>query len=122
MGAGGERRFQHDVGALFEQLVEPLDHHPPGGEIAGRTRAGERPRHLVRIDELERLRALSEEGVDEGGLAGAVRTGEEDEGLQISLAASASICSASLDSASAFSLSSSRRAQRTSAMAFNCAL
>ncbi len=37
-------------------------------------------RHLVRIDELESLRALAQEAVDEGGLPGAVRPGEADEG------------------------------------------
>ena len=34
----------------------------------------------VRIDELERLRALAQEAVDEGGLPGPIRPGEEDEG------------------------------------------
>ena len=33
----------------------------------------------VRIDELERLRALAQEAVDEGGLPGPVGSGEEDE-------------------------------------------
>jgi len=37
-------------------------------------------RHLVWIDEPERLRALAQEAVDEGGLPGPVRPGEEDEG------------------------------------------
>jgi hypothetical protein len=36
--------------------------------------------HVVRIDEPKRLRALAQEAVDEGGLPGPVRPGEEDEG------------------------------------------
>jgi len=35
---------------------------------------------LVRVHEPERLRPLAQEAVDEGGLPGPVRTGEEDEG------------------------------------------
>ncbi len=38
------------------------------------------PRNLVRIDEPERLRPLAQDPVEEGGLAGAVGSGEEDEG------------------------------------------
>ena len=34
----------------------------------------------IRVHELERLGPLTQEAVDEGGLAGTVRTGEEDEG------------------------------------------
>jgi len=34
----------------------------------------------VRVDELKRLGPFSQEAVDEGGLPGAVRPGEEDEG------------------------------------------
>ena len=34
----------------------------------------------VRVHEPKRLRPLTQEAVDEGGLAGTVRTGEEDEG------------------------------------------
>lgn len=34
----------------------------------------------VRVHEPKRLRPLTQEAVDEGGLAGAVRPGEEDEG------------------------------------------
>lgn len=34
----------------------------------------------MRVHEPKRLRPLTQEAVDEGGLAGAVRPGEEDEG------------------------------------------
>lgn len=34
----------------------------------------------VRVDELKRLGPFAQEAVDEGGLPGTVRTGEEDEG------------------------------------------
>jgi len=51
-----------------------------GGQIAGRTRSRQGPRHLVRVDERERRRPLAQELVEEGGLPGAVGAGEEDEG------------------------------------------
>ncbi len=78
VGARGQRRFQHDVGAGGDQFVQPRQHQPPGRQITpGPDQA---PRHLVRIDEPKRLRPLPQELVDEGGLPGAVRLGEEDEG------------------------------------------
>ena len=39
----------------------------------------------VRVHEPNRLRPLTQEAVDERGLAGAVRTGEEDEEAEVSL-------------------------------------
>ena len=80
MGAGGQGRLQHEVRPVRHQIVQPLQHHPPGGQIAGRTCSGQTTRHLVGIDELERLRAFAQEAVDEGGLSGPVGSGEEDEG------------------------------------------
>ena len=51
-----------------------------GGQIASRALVRQPARHLVRVHEPERLRALAQEAVDEGGLPGAVQAGEENEG------------------------------------------
>ena len=77
VGAGGQGGLQHEVRPLGRQFVEPLQHPPPGRQIARPARARQAARHVVRIDEPERLRALAQEAVDEGGLPSSVRTGEE---------------------------------------------
>ena len=55
---------------------------PPRGEGEKKCGAGAREiaRHLVRIDEDEGRCPLLQQAVDEGGLSGPVRSGEEDEG------------------------------------------
>lgn len=72
-----------------DQFVQMLQHPTPRRQIARSACADQveeerealrRRRHLVRIDELERLGPLAQKPVDEGGLPGPVRTGEEDEG------------------------------------------
>jgi len=49
-------------------------------DAACRRMTKEGTRCVVRIEELKRLGPFPQEAVDEGGLSGAVRSGEEDEG------------------------------------------
>ena len=80
MRARRQSGFKNHVRPGARQPVQPCQHQPPGGQITRPAVAGQSARDFIGIDELKRLRALAQEAVDEGGLAGAVRSGEEDEG------------------------------------------
>lgn len=80
VGARRQSGFKDHVPPGARQHVQPLQHQTPGREVARRTVSGQAMCDFIRIDELKRLRPFPQESVDEGGLAGAVRSGEEDEG------------------------------------------